>query len=358
MKKEIKIAGAGISGLSAAIFLALRGHKVKIYESSSHPGGRFGGDWQHLENWSDLKEDVIDFLKRIGIKINFFVKPIRNFEIYFPNEKNIKLESEKPFFYSVRRGEAKDSIDNGMAEQAINLGVEIVYNHPVKNENINILATGPIRGGKGFLAGINFVSESEEKIIVLFNKKISKYYSYLEILNGRGTLATHHQSIIQAKNNLKILEQKIKKELNIDIQDKSLFLATGNFSSRNVFIKNKVLYVGEAAGLQDNLAGFGMLLAVKSSLLAAKSIAENKDYESICFQEIIPIMKASLVNGVIRKIFPNFLINFSVKIFTSINKKKSSINYRAILNRIYNYNLGHKILFPFAKILNFLIWRR
>lgn len=50
MEREIKIAGAGIAGLSAGIIFAKKGYEVKIYEKTSHSGGRFKGDWQHLEN--------------------------------------------------------------------------------------------------------------------------------------------------------------------------------------------------------------------------------------------------------------------------------------------------------------------
>jgi phytoene dehydrogenase-like protein len=44
--KKIKILGAGLSGLSAAINLAKAGYSVDIFDSNSDSGARFHGDLQ------------------------------------------------------------------------------------------------------------------------------------------------------------------------------------------------------------------------------------------------------------------------------------------------------------------------
>ncbi|MEY4491896.1 MAG: hypothetical protein RL085_307, partial [Actinomycetota bacterium] len=46
--------------------------------------------------------------------------------------------------------------------------------------------------------------------------------------------------------------------------------------------KNNPLYVGEAAGLQDCLFGFGMRYAMLSGFLAARSLTEGEDYDCLC----------------------------------------------------------------------------
>ena len=51
--KHIKILGAGISGLAAAINLVKSGYKVEIFEKRSEVGKRFHGDFQ-IE-WMPLK---------------------------------------------------------------------------------------------------------------------------------------------------------------------------------------------------------------------------------------------------------------------------------------------------------------
>lgn len=97
MKREIKIAGAGISGLTAAIILARNGYKVDVYEISSHPGGRFSGDWQHLENWTS-PTDVLERLKIFGLGVNFFVKPCFQISLYTSSFRETKFESVKPIW--------------------------------------------------------------------------------------------------------------------------------------------------------------------------------------------------------------------------------------------------------------------
>ena len=65
----IIIAGAGPSGLAAAITLARAGRSVEVHEAKSDVGSRFIGDLQIIENASE-KESVPDFLQRIGIETN------------------------------------------------------------------------------------------------------------------------------------------------------------------------------------------------------------------------------------------------------------------------------------------------
>ena len=37
---KVTIIGSGIAGIAASIRLALRGHKVKVFESNQYPGGK------------------------------------------------------------------------------------------------------------------------------------------------------------------------------------------------------------------------------------------------------------------------------------------------------------------------------
>ena len=46
-------------------------------------------------------------------------------------------------------------------------------------------------------------------------------------------------------------------------------------------------FIGEAAGFQDCLAGFGMIYAFKSGFLVARSIIEDLDYESLLKRDVL-----------------------------------------------------------------------
>lgn len=87
---KVKIAGAGLSGLAAAINLAKAGKDVEVFELNKDCGCRFHGDLQGIENWS-YEEDAILHLKNMGIKINFKYKPVSS--IILTNNTKILLIS-------------------------------------------------------------------------------------------------------------------------------------------------------------------------------------------------------------------------------------------------------------------------
>ena len=70
---SIKILGAGISGLSAAIALTRSGLKVKVFEKRSHAGGRFKRDFQGLRNFGTPNINPLKEFEKLGI----YVKPYK-----------------------------------------------------------------------------------------------------------------------------------------------------------------------------------------------------------------------------------------------------------------------------------------
>ena len=72
--RRIRIAGAGPSGLVAAITLARAGYDVDVFERRSACGARFGGDLQGLENWSS-ETDVLDEFRALGVVPDFHAAP-------------------------------------------------------------------------------------------------------------------------------------------------------------------------------------------------------------------------------------------------------------------------------------------
>src|SRR5262249_17773860 len=55
-------------------------------------------------------------------------------------------------------------------------------------------------------------------------------------------------------------------------------------------------YVGEAAGFQDYLFGFGIRYALLSGALAARSIIEGVNYDKLCRDCLRSQLRTSLVN--------------------------------------------------------------
>ena len=89
MEGEIKVLGAGISGLTASINLAKEGFDVTVFEKSSTVGSRFHNDFQGLENWSD-ETDALEILKSLSLKTNFWMKGFKDATIYTDFKKRVQ----------------------------------------------------------------------------------------------------------------------------------------------------------------------------------------------------------------------------------------------------------------------------
>lgn len=69
--ETVRILGAGIAGLTAALNLARHGVQVEVFEKSTTVGHRFHGDFQAFENWSSTI-DIYHDLDRAGIELDCF----------------------------------------------------------------------------------------------------------------------------------------------------------------------------------------------------------------------------------------------------------------------------------------------
>jgi len=342
-KKEIKIAGAGISGLTSAIVLANAGYKVKVFERNDNVGKRFNEDFQGLMNYG-FDEDVLEFMKRIGLKINFWNKPIMNIDLFGLKNYKKNFVSKNPFVYLVQRGNAEKTLDQSLKEQALKSGVEIIFNTPVKQDNIDIIATGPSFDGTtdAMAMGYTFDSESKDVFAMIFDDKLAfNGYSYFLIADGHGTIAT---CIFGKYNKLpKYLNKTfdfLKNNFSFNVKNKKKFAGVGSFHLLN---SNK-RYVGEAGGFQDFLWGFGIRYAMITGNLAAKSIIENKNYRDLWKREIESLLKTSIAN----RFWFSALNNYSYKYFIKFFERAKDPN--KLLGKVYNPNIFSKALYPIAKI--------
>lgn len=341
--KSVKILGAGISGLTAAINLARAGYKVDVFERNKDVGMRFGGDLHGLENWSE-KENILDSLKRMSIKINFDCDSFSS--ITFTNgSKRAEINLEKPYMYLVKRGNIAGSLDEGLKKQAIDAGINIHFANTIALTDADIIATGPVlEEAPGMVKGIIFKTKLEDTVIVLFdNNAAFNGYSYLLVTKGYGCMCAVVLNELSRINDCFEQTKKFFSEMTrVDIQNPKNVGGVGCFSVRNVFKKNSNLFVGEAARLQDVLWGFGMRYAFASGFLAAQSIIRGEDYEKNAKEKFSNKLKASLVNRFLweKASFGNYAF-----LIDGLKKSKNLFNS---LYSLHNYNFWQKIIYPFA----------
>lgn len=298
MKNTIKIAGAGISGLTCAINLGRVGHSVVVFEKRGEVGGRFNNDFKGLENWSS-KEDVLSMLRRVNVDTDFYHKGFTQADLVndLSEISTIRSSDNRCAIYMIKRGTEGDSLDQHLKKHALELGVKIQLNSKMEEEEVDIIATGP-KSASGVVCGLKGRVSSADKTVVMLDESCApKGYTYMAILDGKITLASVvMEDFRRAKKYLQKAIEKLTRLYGLEIKDVQYFGGFGNFFPRESYLQGGRMYVGECAGLQDYLFGFGMKYAFLSGYLASQSILSSMDYDYLLKRELSATMKSSLVN--------------------------------------------------------------
>lgn len=347
-EKYITIVGAGPAGLTAAINLANAGFETTVYEQNQNAGLRFNGDFQGLENWSD-EDDTLQILNRIGIKINFLCHPYSGNDglFYGPKLEKVKVKTSRPLFYLIERGSNPNSLDQGLRKQAEELGVKILWGKKLESvdDSKAILGTGP-KAADAIAKGMVFRTSLDDIFIGFIDDKIApKAYAYLLVNDGKATFAT---CMFEDFQNEKIYYERALRALNtvidIDINEPEEFGGFVNFFNEPKISKdNRILYVGENAGFQDALWGFGIKYAMLSGYYAAESIINNQDYKKLCEINLLPKLKTSLAN---RWLFAHL---YNPGYTFILNKLKTMDDVIPALKKHYNTSMSKKLVYQIAK---------
>jgi flavin-dependent dehydrogenase len=305
----IRIAGAGPSGLAAAITLARAGRAVEVHEAKRDVGMRFIGDLQVIEAASE-REPVPDFLDRIGIERNFYFRPATWATFYDHRRVARTIRSAQPYGWFIRRGAEEGTLDRGLLAQARALGVDVRFNSRLTQADI--IATGPA-APDGLAREMTWRTDDEERVDVFFNHKLSPGgYSYLFILDG---IATFGCAIVA---DFKRIDDYFAHSL-AEAQGLHAFAVPGdtrtgysymNFHLKSHAASNGARVVGEAAGFQDYLFGLGIRYALTSGYLAARSIIEERDFDT---SALAMKQETSLVNRFLYEAGGNFGLSMFVR---------------------------------------------
>lgn len=269
--KIIKIAGAGIAGMSAAINIKKAGYNVVVFEKQSTVGGSRHGDYEGLDNWI-FNSSMEDFFTSHGLNFkNLPAIPIHQFTVHLENRASSLVKSPQPFFYMVKRGSEQDSLDQHFYEQCKNAGVDFKFDTPAPDD-FDIDSTGPSKVA-AYIKGVNFKTTLKNQVHLLLGKKFApKGYAYLIIMDGQATLATAYKKV--KNENVDPLQNSIDyfNSKEISIPKENMFGSRGSFSINNMRTFKRPFRIGEAGGFQDYLFGFGMRMAMRSGLAAAYQI--------------------------------------------------------------------------------------
>ncbi|MEA2236218.1 MAG: hypothetical protein QOC81_942 [Thermoanaerobaculia bacterium] len=312
----IRIAGAGPSGLAAAIALARAGRAVEVHEAKRDVGTRFIGDLQIIEGSSEI-EPVPDFLDRLGIERNFYFRAATWATFYDHHNRGRVIRSNEPYGWFIHRGAEEGTLDRGLLAQAQTAGAKVIFNSRLAPDQADVVATGPASpDGLAKEMTWRVGAEADERVDVYFNHKLAPGgYSYLFILDGVVTfgcaiVADFKRIDSYFDHSLAAARRLHQLEVPADARTGYSYM---NFHLKRQSTSNGVRFVGEAAGFQDYLFGLGIRYALTSGSLAARSILEERDYDELWKQELGTKQETSLVNRFLYESGGNFGLSMFVR---------------------------------------------
>ncbi|NIO22607.1 MAG: NAD(P)-binding protein [Candidatus Aenigmarchaeota archaeon] len=306
MTETIKIAGAGISGLTAAINLAKNGYDVTVYEKDKS----FTRDNICAVRNYDLTEDALEEFGKFGVELRPQSKV--NKVIKFSPTQSIEEHSKKTIFYIFERGPNKNSIENQLYRQAKDLDVKISMGEPVNEKDVDIVATGGRR--MDIFAYGHIYSEldtsKDTAYIIYDNLYAPKGYIYILTANGRTVIVSVsfdrkkfrylpvNFSIFLRKNN--VIRDLVGRE-----EPVNKISGFGNYDIVKNAKEEGRYHVGERGFFMDASKGFGIRYAVITGHLASESIAKNLDYNKLWKR----VLKEELDRNFKRRILLNRFAN-------------------------------------------------
>jgi len=340
----VEIAGAGPAGLAAAITLAQAGRQVIVHEMQKEVGHRFGSDFQGLENWT-TQGDALTVLQASGLTTDFTAMPCRNGTVFDPAGKPYEIKSDETLFYLVERGSGPDSLDSALLRQAQSLGVEVRFNSRLRHiAGDGILAAGP-RAADAIAVGYHFETDMADGYWAICDDDLAPQgYAYLLVMNGRGTVKScMFSGFKQEKLYVQRTLEAFQRLVGLEMKNPRPHGGSGNFRIPLSAYSGPHPLVGEQAGFQDTLWGFGMRLAISSGVLAAQSLLNGENYDTLWQRELKPQMETSVVNRALFSVAGRYGYSWLLR------QLASRKNLRESLHLQYQPSWPKRLLGPWAR---------
>ncbi len=343
----VRIRGAGLSGLAAAIILAKAGKNVEVHDIREDSGARFDGDFQGLENWTS-PNDFFDEMREWGLDPHSFKSTeFQELTLIHPDDVVTMAKSHKIAYRIVERGTDKHCIDQGFKRMALDAGAKIHYKSKIDPKECTIIAAGP-KDTSAIAFGEVFKTSHPNHVAFQLNDKLAPgAYSYLIIIDGVGLICTCLWR--NQKNSKRYLNETIAWYENaypeLDREPIKRVGGKGDFSIPSTYYSEGQYFVGEAGGLQDFMWGFGMRYAVTSGVLAANSILSGSDYDAEIKKNLLPLIKLSATNRMLLDRIGNrgfkWLANYWMR-----HQRKNRGEGLLFMKRIYQPDIFRRLLWP------------
>ena len=345
VEDSVQIVGAGPAGLAAAITLARAGRHAIVHETHPQIGYRFGSDLQGLENWS-TEQDGLEWLKCLGLTTDFAALPcVRGIGFDAWGER-YDIVGNKPIFYLVERGPGPETLDTALLSQARALGVEVRFNSRLSQvEGPAVLATGP-KTADAIAVGYHFESDLDDGFWIIYDDDIApKGYAYLLVMNGHGTVKScMFTGFKHEKQYVERTVEAFQRLVGLQMKNPQPHGGVGNLRIPKRAITGGHPVVGEQAGFQDILWGFGLRFAMLSGVLAARSLLEGVDYDALWQRELGPQLWNGQVNRAIFTVLGNRGYRWVLR-----RSQTNRWDAQKILRTLYRPLQVKRLLLPWAR---------
>ena len=295
--EPLRIAGAGPAGLCAAVLLARTGLRVELRERRSLVGHRFRGAVHGVENWSS-SEPFTARLGAWGIDLDGALRPCR--ELWLCDRRRLRpIRSPEPLFYLVRRGPEGGSLEGELLRMALEAGVDVRLGQTFEPGAAQLEAMGPSRSHRMCAeAGFHFETRSSDLAAALVDREATpRGYAYLLVREGEGSLCVvRFDGLPVASGQLEQCEALLRRQIDVEVRQRRPGAGFGAFRWLGHFGTTGCWALGEQAGLQDLLWGFGIRRALESAELAARCWLEGADYAAAARRTFAVPDRAALVN--------------------------------------------------------------
>ena len=280
-----RIAGAGISGLAAALGLAEGGETVEVLESAPRPGCRAGDHTEGLRNYGAV--DALEELRSHGVAI----QPFATAHTTVRRSREHRNVLRGPAYYLVARGSGEGSLDGQLYDRARKAGARFRFGVEARPDEVDIVASGRPRDRLSlFSVGYTFTREGspmdEGTLYALLDNDIAPggYFALAPgpAANSLYTVAwtdldpTSLWRRVCAAEALPWVRELLGTSRRVnDISGGAYYSADPIAEAVD---PSGALRVGEAAGFQDAIAGYGVRYALLSGALAARSLRDGQDY--------------------------------------------------------------------------------
>ncbi len=283
----VRIAGAGLAGLTSAATLARSGVRVEVYDKKTRLLPSSGPHTEGIRNYGPI--DAAEELRTVGFAPTPF-RTVRRTIRHAPSCENLLVG---PAYHLFMRGQEDHTVDQILYRQAKADGVRFHFGERIAASDADIVATGPPKDEFNVLgAGHTFTVEGSvlgsDTVHALLDNRVAPG-GYLVITPGLG----FHSIYSVSWTELRFSRLLAMTEAAFEIPWIRKILGTSRWvakiNGRAFFtedpidsaVRGTTLFVGEAGGFQDAIAGFGFRYAVLTGALAAFAVRDGQDYRDL-----------------------------------------------------------------------------